>query len=68
VDRLLRHTEQDRACKPSTMQDYRNSVAHVFNPVFGERRVRTSRRATSSAHAARARSAETVPGPSRYRR
>ncbi len=35
----LRYAEEDRACKPSTMQDYRNTVAHQFNPVFGDRRI-----------------------------
>jgi integrase len=35
----LRYVEEDRACKPTTMRDYRIAVRSHFLPVFGERRI-----------------------------
>jgi integrase len=35
----LRYVEEDRACKPTTLRDYRISVRRQFLPVFGERRL-----------------------------
>ena len=34
-DEWLRYCVEDRACKPSTMVDYRHTVARVLVPVFG---------------------------------
>ncbi len=35
ADEWLRYCVEDRACKPSTMVDYRHTVNRVFVPVFG---------------------------------
>ena len=36
---FLRYVEQDRACKPSTLCDYRSSISHHLLPAFGEMRL-----------------------------
>jgi hypothetical protein len=36
ADEWLRYCVEDRACKPSTMVDYRHTVGRVLVPVFGE--------------------------------